>query len=115
MSEEIELAILKAIRSYDGSCTLDNPFEELLSFGELVDRLSIINFKLYTLKDEVAKRTSDQEFCSWAAIEDIRLVKERSRLKACIDKKLIAVLERYKSGDITGGFNQEVKKYGDLV
>jgi len=113
MDEIIDKIIKTSIESYDGSYELGNEFEELLSFGELVDRLSIVNFKLFTLKDEVMRKTTDKKFCAWASIEDVRLVKERSRLKKCIDKKLLSIIARLANGDQTGGFNPEVKKYGD--
>ena len=115
MKDLIDNIIKKAIQGYDGSYTLGNPFEEMVSFGELVDRLSIVNFKLFTLKDEVMRRPDDNQFKSWASVEDVKLVKERSRLKKCIDKKLIAVITRIINGDTSGGFNPEVKKYGDKV
>ena len=115
MKNLINEIIENAIKSYDGNYKLGNPFEQLLSFGELVDRLSIVNFKLFTLKDEVARRDTDREFCAWAASEDIRLVKERSRLKGCIDEKLICIITRIAEGDRSGGFNAEVKKYGDNI
>jgi hypothetical protein len=113
MDELIDNIIQKSIESYDGNFELDNNFEELMSFGELVDRLSIVNFKLFTLKDEVMRRQSDKGFCAWASVEDVRLVKERSRLKKCIDQKLLSMIARLTGGDTTGGFNPEVKKYGD--
>ena len=50
ISDNIENTILTSIDNYDQSYTLGNPFEELMSMGELVDRLSIVNFKLYKLK-----------------------------------------------------------------
>lgn len=113
LSELIDLKIFNAIDNYDNSFTLDdNPFEELLSLGELVDRLSIVNFKLYKLKDEVMNRPDDNEFKSWASVEDVKLVKERARLKRCIDAKIIYTIKRIVNNDETGGFNPEVKKYG---
>ena len=115
MEKLIEDIIQNAIELYDGSYSLGNSFEELLSFGELVDRLSIVNFKLYTLKNEVMLRSDQIEFCSWASIEDIRLVKERSRLKRCIDEKLISIIVRIHQGEANAGFNAEVKKYGDNI
>ena len=115
MKDLIDSVIGEAIQEYDGSYTLGNPFEEMMSFGELVDRLSIVNFKLFTLKDEVMKRPTDNDFRSWASVEDVKLVKERSRLKRCIDEKLVAVITRISKGDTSGGFNPEVKKYGDEV
>jgi len=108
-------SIIRVIENYTGDFKLDNPFEELLSFGELVDRLAIVNFKLYTLKDEVMRRKSDTKFCAWASVEDVRLVKERARLKRCIDEKLISIIARILNGDSAGGFNAEVKKYGDDI
>jgi len=118
LSDLIDLKIKDSIKNYDNSYSLaeeNNPFEELLSLGELVDRLSIINFKLYKLKDEVMLRFNDEDFKSWASVEDVKLVKERSRLKKCIDEKLLKMFLRFKSGDENAGFNPEVKKYGDKI
>lgn len=115
ISDSINEIIESAVKRYDNSCELGNSFEELLSFGELVDRLSIVNFKLYKLKDEVMIRLSDDRFKAWASVEDVKLVRERARLKKCIDEKLICVIGRINSGDSTGGFNPEVKKYGNSI
>lgn len=116
LSELIDEQIVSSIESYDNSYELgENPFEELLSMGELVDRLSIINFKLYKLKDEVIDRPNDEEFKSWASVEDVKLVKERARLKKCIDQKLISMINKINKGDEAAGFNPEVKKYGENV
>jgi hypothetical protein len=112
LSDSVDEAIQRAVAAYDGSVTLGNPFEELLSMGELVDRLSIVNFKLYTLKDQVMQRSNDLDFKAWASVEDVKLVKERARLKRCIDEKLLTIAARVVGGDVTGGFNPEVKKYG---
>jgi hypothetical protein len=114
ISDNIDNIIINAVKNYDGSYELGNSFEELLSLGELVDRLSIINFKLYKLKDEVMVRPEDEKFKAWASVEDVKLVRERARLKRCIDEKTIALIHRCTSGDKSGGFNPEVKKYGDL-
>ena len=112
ISDNIDNIIKNAIANYDGSYTCGNPFETLLSFGELVDRLSIINFKLYKLKDEVMIRKNDTEFRAWASVEDVRLVEERARLKRCIDEKLLSIIKKIRYGDDNGGFNPEVKNYG---
>jgi len=85
------------------------PFETLLSFGELVDRLSIVNFKLYNLKDKVME-SEDPEFKAWASEHDVILVEERARLKRCIDLKLLSIIEGVNSG--SDNFNPEVKRYG---
>ena len=112
ISDNIDNLIKIAIDNYDGNFICDCSFVKLLSFGELVDRLSIVNFKLYKLKDEVMDRQNDREFCSWAAIEDVKLVEERARLKRCIDEKLISMIQKIQDGDSVAEFNPEVKKYG---
>jgi len=112
ISDDIDNIIKNAVATYDGSYVCGNPFETLLSFGELVDRLSIVNFKLYKLKDEVIDRPEDEKFRAWASVEDVKLVEERARLKRCIDEKLLAIIKKFRYGDETGGFNPEVKKYG---
>ena len=113
MSEDIEKIIIESIKNFKSDkLHSDCPFEEILSMGELVDRLSIVNFKLYKLKDDVMLKENDDEFKSWASVEDVKLVKERARLKRCIDAKLISVINKISNGDSSGGFNPEVKKYG---
>lgn len=111
VSDVIDSIINDAIDKYDDSYTCDSPFEKLLSFGELVDRLSIINFKLYRLKDTVMDNQDDKEFGAWAAIEDVKLVEERARLKRCIDEKLISTIKNIQDG--IDGYNPEVKSYGN--
>lgn len=111
--DEIDSAIKRALEAYDGSLELDSPFEELISLGELVDRLSIVNIKLFNLKDETMLRKDDEEFKAWSAEQDVYLVMERARLKRCIDQKIISMFERFTQGDETGGYNKEVKLYGD--
>ena len=121
LNETIDLIINNSIKNYDGSYELNSSssissnsnFEELISMGELVDRLSIVNFKLYKLKDEVMNKQNDEKFKAWASVEDVKLVIERARLKKCIDQKLISIIKKIKDGDQSGGFNPEVKKYGN--
>lgn len=112
LSDVVNDLINKSIESYDGTLSLGNPFEELLSLGELVDRLSIVNFKLFKLKDEVMLNQSDEKFKAWASVEDVKLVRERARLKKCIDEKALCMINKVLSGQSDGGFNPEVKKYG---
>lgn len=111
-SSSVDLEINNAIKNYDGSYNLNSGFEELVTMGELVDRLSIVNFKLFKLKDTVMLKKEDKDFCAWASVEDVKLCKERSRLKNALDQKLVAIIQRIKSGDSTGGFNGETKLYG---
>jgi hypothetical protein len=108
LSELIDKKIADAIQHHKYSeygRLASNPFEELISFGELVDRLSIVNYKLYDLKNEVIRRPGDQAFLAAAAIKDVALVEERARLKRCIDAKLISMIKN-------PNFNPEVKSYG---
>ena len=107
----VEKYVLDAVESYDGSYNSNDPFKDLISMGELVDRLSIVNFKLYTLKDKVME-SEDEQFKSWAAVEDVKLVVERARLKKAIDAKLVYMINIVLSGDKSGRFNAEVKRYG---
>ncbi len=89
--------------------TIDS-FEGLISMGELVDRLTIVNIKLYNLKNEVMDN-KNKTFRAWAAEQDVYLVEERARLKKCIDEKLKAEIKRIaETGE--SGYNPEVKKYG---
>jgi hypothetical protein len=111
-SNTIDDLIENAIKSYDGSYTLDTSFEKLVTMGELVDRLSIVNFKLFKLKDTVMQRKDDAEFCAWASVEDVKLCRERSRLKNALDEKLVAMIANVLKGDQSGGFNGETKIYG---
>tara|TARA_R110000744_G_scaffold65330_1_gene134136 strand:- start:452 stop:808 length:357 start_codon:yes stop_codon:yes gene_type:complete len=111
-SENIENYIELAVESYNGTYNSSEPLQDLISMGELVDRLSIVNFKLYTLKDKVMEST-DESFRAWASVEDVKLVMERSRLKKAIDGKLVYLINKILSGDETGGVNSEVKRYGN--
>ena len=111
VSDLINDAISKSVEYWDfADYKESNDFEELLSLGELTDRLTIVNIKLYKLKDDVMV-SEDDSFKAWAAKQDVYLVMERARLKRCIDKKLKAEIDRILT---TGesGYNPEVKKYG---
>jgi len=110
IGNEIEKIIEESIKNFNGSYSLDNSFEKLMSFGELVDRLSIVNFKLFTLKNEVMKRKEDSSFRAWASVEDVKLVEERARLKKCLDEKLGVVIKRCIETN-NSGFNPETKLY----
>jgi hypothetical protein len=111
-SEVIEKHIDSAVEGYDGSYNNAEPLKDLVSMGELVDRLSIVNFKLYTLKDKVME-SEDESFRAWASVEDVKLVMERSRLKRAIDSQLVHIINNVLSGDFSGGVNSEVKRYGN--
>jgi ribosome-associated translation inhibitor RaiA len=68
---------------------------ELITFSELLDKLTVINIKLFNLLEKAAEldrkenRTAeDIETIIRLSGENIRLVKQRSNLKSAIDKKL---------------------------
>jgi len=111
-NEIIEKYINSSIKRYDGSYNNAEPLKDLVSMGELVDRLSITNFKLYTLKDKVME-SEDDTFRAWASVEDVKLVMERSRLKRAIDSQIVHIINNVLSGDSSGGVNSEVKRYGN--
>jgi hypothetical protein len=86
---------------------------ELITFSELIDKLTVINIKLYHLLDKTAEldRKSEKTADEIALIitlsgENIRLVKQRSNLKSAIDKKLNLAI---KSGGTE--ILDEVKNY----
>ena len=105
LSELIEAEIIEAISKYKSHNFVTYASLELLSMGELVDRLSIVNYKLYDLKNEVMKRQDNESFLAAAAIKDVALVEERARLKRAIDEKIIAMVSN-------PNYNPEIKSYG---
>ncbi|RPJ56243.1 MAG: hypothetical protein EHM12_10625 [Dehalococcoidia bacterium] len=87
---------------------------ELITFSELIDKLTVINIKLFHLLDKTAELDSkpDKTAGDIALIvslsgENIRLVKQRSSIKSAIDKKLNMAISK-------GGTEilDEVKNYG---
>lgn len=86
------------------------PMDDLVGIGELIDRLSIVNQKLYELKNDVMKNQSNTEFLAKAAIKDVDLVMERSKLKRAIDIKIDYIAQQIINKNNYIG--SEVKKYG---
>ena len=112
LSSEIDKRIRETVKSFDPRRKVDyHAIESLVSVGDLIDKLSIVNCKLYTLKNKVAQNRTDTKMCAELASEDVFLCEERSRLRRAIDEKIIAICHRIVSGDTTGGFNPEVKRY----
>lgn len=107
VSELIDTRIEIALNSNEKQF---GPLDDLIGIGELVDRLSIVNQKLYELKNDVMKNQSNTEFLAKAAVKDVELVLERARLKRAIDIKIdyIAQQKINKNNYIVA----EVKKYG---
>ena len=113
LSDVLDCIIDISVKDFDASSELAfTEFSNLISLGELIDRLTIVNIKLFNLKNEVMRNqgvspdspsVSDEWFRN-AAVYDVRLCEERSRIKACIDKKTLAMIrggavpiEEYKS------------------
>lgn len=99
----------------------DSAIEKLVTIGELVDRLTIVNKRLWELKDAVAN-SNDDLFKSEAAQKDIDLVLERSIVKAAITDKIVHMVRRaviqYESQNLGENYQDpdsrnEHKKYGD--
>ena len=108
ISNEVDHLIQNAVKRFDFSFELgDSNFRDLISLGELIDRLAIVNFKLYMLKEKQANDVCE-EFLASAAKMDVVLVEERARLKKCIDEKVLSYLTD------KGNFNEEIKSYGDI-
>ena len=87
---------------------------ELITISELIDRLSIVNIKLYNLLEKTTeldgkdnKSKDDVAIIIKLSGDNIRLVKQRSQLKSAIDNKINDAISK-------GGTNvlDEVKGYG---
>jgi hypothetical protein len=68
---------------------------ELITLAELIDKLTVINIKLFNLLEKTAeldkkveKTKEEIELIVRLSGENIRLVRQRSNLKSAIDKKL---------------------------
>ncbi len=68
---------------------------ELVTISELIDKLTVINIKLFNLLEktsELDKKTKKTEediaLIVQLSGENIRLVKQRSKLKSAIDQKI---------------------------
>ena len=86
---------------------------ELVTFSELIDKLTVINIKLFNLLDKTAeldkkieKSKEEIDLIVKLSGENIRLVKQRSNLKSAIDKKLNIAI---KNGDTE--ILDEIKNY----
>jgi ribosomal protein L33 len=108
MDETIQKIIEEVLLDYSNIDIKNNIFEEILTFGELVDRLTITNIKLYNLKNDVM-RSTDEKFKSDSCITDVRLVEERSKLKSAITSKLMYCIKKVINNKPE---LVEVKKYG---
>lgn len=73
---------------------------ELITISELIDKLMIINIKLFNLLDKTArldkkvkKSKEDIDLIVRLSGENIRLVRQRSCLKSAINKKLNTIIK----------------------
>lgn len=87
--------------------------DELITLSELIDRLSIVNIKLYNLLEKTteldAKKNRSKEDVALImklSGDNIRLVKQRSQLKSAIDLKINEALQRGNTNIL-----DEVKDY----
>lgn len=83
----------------------------LVSLGELIDRLSIVNIKLWRVKDLQANET-DPEKVFQLTKNDIELCKERSLLKRALNRHLSHLVSAHLRSPEAFPYNEEVKIYG---
>jgi len=86
---------------------------DLITFAELIDRLSIINIKLFNLLDKTAeldkienKSKKEIDLIVKLSGDNICLASQRSALKFAIDEKLNSVIKKGGTGIL-----KEVKTY----
>lgn len=111
MSDYIQQAVESCLDDiyrlgYDTPAAID----ELITFGELVDRLAITNIKLYNLKDQVVNSSDDFEKARLAD-KDVVLCKERSLLKKAIDDKIIQYIHDFVANGKVNKITEQ-KQYG---
>ncbi len=87
--------------------------DDLITLSELIDRLSIVNIKLYHLLEKSMEldKKSNKSADDIAVIvklsgDNIRLVKQRSQLKGAIDKKINEAIDGGRTNIL-----DEVKDY----
>lgn len=87
---------------------------EITTFSELIDKLITINIKLYnvmedtgTLASKSERSSSDMNKLANLNLQNVELVKLRSKLKSAIDSKLKDAIQ---NGDMD--VLNEVKRYG---
>ena len=91
--------------------TFGNSVSKLISFGELVDKLTICNNKLFKVKDQQADLKEEESDLAIELVrKDIALCKERSQIKRAIDFKLREIIKSLISDQ--DEFVAEEKLYG---
>jgi len=116
MDESIDQRITKCLEEFFGSTEVDFWFDHdhalhLLSIGELIDRLTIVNIKLFKLKDYQATST-DGVGLARSAKADVALCKERSNIKSTLNEKVFSLATRVYHRACRSDAD-EVKLYGD--
>jgi hypothetical protein len=88
--------------------------KDIVTFSELLDKLMVINIKLFNLLEKTAeldkkepKSKDDIDLIVNLSGENIRLVKQRSILKSAIDEKLNIAIKNGNTDVL-----DEVKNYG---
>ncbi len=115
-ASEINLAIQKTCCDMFSSTDVDLYFQpsaalDLLTIGELVDRLTIVNIKLFKLKDYQLGANLLNIDLALSAKADVNLVKERANLKKTITEKICDMIAR-EYNKIDRPDADEVKMYG---
>jgi hypothetical protein len=88
---------------------------DITTFSEIIDKLITINIKLYnvmevtgTLANKDTRTDADMNKLANLNLQNVELVKLRSKLKSAIDNKLNEAI-KYGNTDILN----EVKRYGN--
>jgi hypothetical protein len=92
----------------------ENMEVELVTFSELIDKLMIVNIKLYNvlerssiLNDKLNKTEDDVAEIVKLSDDNIKLVRQRSAYKNAIDRKLNMAIKKGETEAL-----DEVKNYG---
>lgn len=116
MDEAIAERIDERIREFFATTDVDFWFEpshtlRLLTIGELVDRLTIVNIKLFKLKD-YQQSSNDGVGLARSAKADVELCRERSNIKNAITEKILDMASKVYN-QMERSDSNEVKLYGD--
>lgn len=107
----LELSLLDYINDLKGGQVDTAAVAESVSLSELIDKLVIVNLKLFKLKD-LQQESDDPEKLAQSAKKDVSLCKERNLLKNAIQQKFLALVVEAQKGSIDMEGGAEVKMYG---
>jgi hypothetical protein len=112
---EIDNAIVRAAQDIFASTEADLYFQpsnclDLMTIGELIDRLTIVNLKLFKMKDMQSSSLNGISL-ALSAKADVNLCKERSNVKNAITEKICDMISK-EYNKVSRSDSNEVKTYG---